>query len=107
MKGLSSTALQKATSLAQPRLPRSAVRRAASLMIRPMRATASILIPLLVLATFTLEQTFSVSARAWGMAATSFRSAAVKPLCTRAEKPPMKFTPVSSAARSRVRAKGT
>ena len=107
IKGLSSTALEKATSLAQPRLPRSAVSRAVSLMIRPMRATASMLMPLLVLATFTLEHTRSVSARARGMAFTSFRSAAVKPLCTRAEKPPMKFTPVSAAARSRARAKGT
>ena len=36
------------------------------MMIRPIRATASILMPALVEPTFTLEQTKSVSARAWG-----------------------------------------
>ena len=38
------------------------------------------------------------------MAAMSFRSAAVKPFCTKAEKPPMKFTPQVRAAFSRVTA---
>ena len=52
MKGLSSTALAKTTSLAQPMGSISAVWR----MILPMRATASMLMPALVEATFTLEQ---------------------------------------------------
>ena len=107
IKGLSSTALQKTTSLAQPKPPRSAVRSAAALMVRPMRATASMLMPALVEPTFTEEHTRSVTARASGMASMSFRSPAVRPFCTRAEKPPMKLTPVVLAARSRAAAKGT
>ncbi len=71
MKGLSSTALQKTTSLAQPKPPRSAVRSAAALMVPPMRATASMLMPALVEPTFTEEHTRSVTARASGMAAMS------------------------------------
>ena len=57
MKGLSSTALQNTTSLAQPKPPRSAVRSAACLMVRPMAATASMLMPARVEPTFTEEQT--------------------------------------------------
>ena len=57
MKGLSSTALQNTTSLEQPRPSWSAVAWAISLMIRPMRATASILMPALVEPTLTEEQT--------------------------------------------------
>ena len=107
MKGLSSTALQKTTSLAQAKPPWSAVRSAAALMVRPMRATASMLMPALVEPTFTEEHTRSVVARASGMASMSLRSPAVKPFCTRAEKPPMKLTPVVLAALSRAAAKGT
>ena len=85
MKGLSSTALQNTTSLAQPRPSLSRVRCAVSLMMRPIWATASMLIPALVLPTLTLEHTSSVWARAWGMDASSRRSPEVKPFCTRAE----------------------
>ena len=85
MKGLSSTALQNTTSLAQPRPSRSRVRWAVSLMTRPIWATASMLMPALVLPTLTLEQTSSVRASASGMEAMSRRSPEVKPFCTRAE----------------------
>ena len=78
MKGLSSTALQNITSSA-------AVAWATSLTTRPMRATASILMPALVEPTFTEEQTKRVWARAWGMERISFSSASVMPFCTRAE----------------------
>ena len=103
MKGLSSTALAKTTSLAQPMGSMSAVWR----MILPMRATASMLMPALVEATFTLEQTRSVSVRARGMEWISFKSLLVKPLWHRAEKPPIKLTPTALAARSSVMARGT
>ncbi len=106
MKGLSSAALQNTTSLAQPKPPLSAVRPASSLMVRPMRATASMSMPALVEPTLTLAHTRSVADRASGMEAISFRSASVIPFCTRAEKPPMKFTPQALAARSSARAKG-
>ena len=75
MKGLSSTALEKTTSFAQPMGPRSAV----SLMILPMRRTASMLMPALVEATLTLAHTSSVSLRASGRERMSFRSLSVKP----------------------------
>ena len=65
------------------------------------------LMPALVLPMLTEEQTRSVTARAWGMAAISSRSPAEKPFCTRAEKPPMKLTPTVWAARSRVLAYST
>ena len=65
------------------------------------------LMPALVEPTFTEEQTYSVTASASGMAAMSFRSAAVKPFCTRAEKPPMKLTPQALAASSMATAKET
>ena len=107
MKGLSSTALAKTTSLAQPKPPWAAVRSAADLMTRPISATASMLIPALVEPTFTEEHTRSVVARASGMEAMSFRSEEVKPFWTRAEKPPMKSMPTVLAALSRALAKGT
>ena len=106
MKGLSSTALQKTTSLAQAMPPCAAVRPAASLTTRPIRATASMLMPARVEPTLTLAQTSSVSARASGMEAMSLSSPDVMPFCTRAEKPPMKFTPTAWAARSMALAKG-
>ena len=56
--------------------------------------------------TFTLAQTMSVVDRASGIDAMSLRSASVMPFCTRAEKPPMKFTPQVWAARSMAWAKG-
>ena len=107
IKGLSSTALQNTTSLAQPKPPLLAVFSASSLMVRPMRATASISMPALVEPTLTEEQTISVEASASGMELMRMRSAAVIPFWTRAEKPPMKLTPVVLAARSRAWAKGT
>ena len=85
MKGLSSTALAKITSLAQPKPPESAVRAAVFFSTRPISATASMLMPALVEPTFTEEHTRSVVARASGMEAMSFRSDSVKPFWTRAE----------------------
>ena len=107
IKGLSSTALQNTTSFAQPKPPQSAVRSAAALTVRPMSATASMLMPALVEPTLTDEHTRSVTASASGMAAMSRRSASVMPFCTSAEKPPMKLTPTALAARSSATAKGT
>ena len=76
-------------------------------MILPISATASMLMPALVEPMFTDEQTILVAASASGMEAMSLRSEAVKPFCTRAEKPPMKSTPHSRPALSMARAKGT
>ena len=67
MKGLSSTALAKTTTLAQPRPSLSAVSSAVFLIIRPISATASMLIPAFVEPTLTLAQTRSVAAMASGM----------------------------------------
>ena len=100
MNGLSSTALQNTTSLAAPRPSAAAVSCAACLITRPIIATASMLIPALVEPMLTDAHTRSVCASASGIASISARSPAVKPLCTRAEKPPMKLTPISRAARS-------
>ena len=85
MKGLSSGTLANTTSLAQPMELRSAVRAAARLMVEPMRRMASMLMPALVVATFTEEQTSSVSAKASGMTEIRLRSPWVMPLCTSAE----------------------
>ena len=85
----------------------SAVSAAHFLMTRPISATASMLMPARVEPTFTLAQTRSVRASASGMEAMRLRSPVVKPFCTRAEKPPMKFTPTSRAARSIASAMGT
>ena len=62
IKGLSSTALQKTTSLALAIRSNSL----ALLITVPMSLTASMLIPLRVEPTLTEAQTNSVSARAWG-----------------------------------------
>ena len=105
MKGLSSTALAKTTSLAQPMPSASAVRRAVSLMMRPISATASMLMPAFVVATLTLEQTSSVVLRASGMDSIRRVSPGVQPLWTSALYPPMKLTPHSFAARSSARAR--
>ena len=80
--GLSSTALQKHTSFAQPSPPRSAVRAAAASTISLKRFTASMLIPARVLASETDEHTWSVTASASGIDSNSARSQFVKPLCT-------------------------
>ena len=60
MKGLSSGALQNTTSFAHPMLSLSQVRLAVSLMISPIRATASMLIPVFVDPRFTEAQMCSV-----------------------------------------------
>ena len=85
MKGLSSTALQKTTSLAQPRESRSAVASAVRRMIPPISFTAFMLMPALVVPMFTLLHSRSVSASTWGMEASSRSSALVAPFCIRAE----------------------
>ena len=107
MKGLSSTALANTTSLAQPRQSLSRVSSAVFLTMRPISATASILMPALVEPTLTLAQTISVEAMASGMERINFQSLLVAPFCTRAEKPPMKLTPQVFAAASNVLAIST
>ena len=84
MKGLSSTALAKTTSFAQPSPSLSAVRSAVFLMISPISRTAFMLMPARVEATFTLEQSRSVSLSTSGIEASSRSSAWVAPLCIRA-----------------------
>src|SRR5579875_1490846 len=69
MNGLSSTALQNVTSLAQPIEPSAAVRSATCLIVCPISATASMLMPARVEATLTEAQTRRVSASACGTAA--------------------------------------
>ena len=65
------------------------------------------LMPALVEPTFTEAQMFPVRERASGMERIRAISPGEKPFCTRAEYPPMKFTPRVSAARWRVRASFT
>ena len=101
MNGLSSGTLANTTSLAQPIDCSSRVRYAARLMTLPMRATASMLMPALVLATLTDEQMLRVSASASGMTEMRRSAPTVMPFCTNAEKPPRKLTPTASAARWR------
>ena len=67
-----------------------------------MVATASILIPALVEATLTDEQTSSVWDKASGMDSISVRLPLENPFCTNALYPPMKLIPSSCAALSRV-----
>ncbi len=67
MKGLSSGALQKTTSLAAPMQSRSAVALAVSSTTRPIFCTASMLMPAFVVPTLTEEQTYSVRLSASGM----------------------------------------
>ena len=104
MKGLSSGALQKTTSFAAAKQLLSAVISAQRRTTRPIIRTASRLMPVLVEPMLTDEQTWSVRLSASGMALISASSPAAKPLWTRAEKPPMKLTPTSQAARSRASA---
>ena len=104
MKGLSSGALQKITSLVQPQLSASAVLSAVSRITEPRRRTASMLIPALDEPTFTEAQTRSVTESASGIERIRSSSEGVIALETSAEKPPRKFTPTSFATLSRVRA---
>ena len=104
INGLSSGALQRITSFAQPRESLSFVASAASFTICPHKRTASILIPVFVDPTLTELQILSVSASACGIERIRFSSLGVIPFDTSAEYPPMKFTPTFSAARSSVRA---
>ena len=101
INGLSSTALAKTTSFAQPIESSSFVFFAVSNITSPISLTASIFRPFLVVPTFTEEQTFSVSASARGIEFLKISSAGVIFPCTRAEKPPIKSTPISFAALSR------
>ena len=102
MNGLSSGALQKITSFAQPRQSLSFVYSAVLTTISPIRRTASIFKPVFVEPTLMELQTKSVSFNACGMERIRFSSAVVMPLDTRAEYPPIKLTPTVFAARSRV-----
>ena len=79
INGLSSGALQKITNFEQPILSLSFVFSAASRTISPMSFTASILIPFLVVPTFTEEQTLSVTANASGIDLINFISPGVIP----------------------------
>ena len=85
IKGLSSGALQKTTSFAQPRESLSFVYSAVFTTISPMRRTASMLMPVLVEPTFTELHTRSVFARASGMERIKFSSPFVIPFDTSAE----------------------
>ena len=85
MKGESSTMLEKTTNLEAPMESWSAVSLAQSSTVWATMSTASMLMPARRLATFTLEHTRSVVARASGMQAMRRRSASPMPLCTRAE----------------------
>ena len=83
MKGLSSGALQRTTSLAQP--IELFVFAAVSFTISPMSRTASMSMPVFVEPTLTEEQTRSVAAMASGMERMRSLSAGVIPFETIAE----------------------
>ena len=85
MNGLSSGALQSATNFAQPIESRSFVSFAVSLMISPRSRTASMLMPVFVEPTFTLEQMRSVTDIASGIERMSISSAFVIDFATIAE----------------------
>ena len=101
INGLSSGALQNTTSFAQPMESASLVSSAVSLIISPRILTASISIPVLVEPTFMELHTFPVLESASGIERIRSSSAGVMPLFTSAEYPPMKLTPMVSAALSR------
>ena len=107
INGLSSTALANTTSFAHPNPFLSAVSSAVLLITCPISFTASILIPHLVDPTFTEEQTLLVLAKASGIELIRILSPLVYPLCTKAEKPPIKSIPNSWAALSNVSANFT
>ncbi len=71
-------------------------------MTSPMSLTASMFIPIFVVATSTEPQTLSVLPKASGMESISIRSDRVMPFATSAEYPPMKLIPIFFAALSRV-----
>ena len=71
-------------------------------MISPTSLTASILIPVLVEPTLTLEQTRSVWLKALGIDLINNSSDVVMPLLTMALKPPIKLIPKVLAASSNV-----
>ncbi|CCX86148.1 unknown [Clostridium sp. CAG:590] len=102
INGLSSGALQNTTNLAGPIQSRSAVSSALSFTISPINLTASILIPVLVEPTLTLLHTNSVTFNASGIERINISSYGVIPFETKAEYPPIKFTPTVLAARSNV-----
>ena len=77
INGLSSTGLQKITSFAQPMASLSLVSSAVSFTIRPISATASILMPALEEPMPTELHTISVVANASGMEDKSFLSLSV------------------------------
>ena len=85
MNGLSSGALQKITSFAQPSESFSFVASAVSFTISPQSLTASILIPVFVEPTFTELQIRSVTESASGMERIRFSSLFVIPFDTKAE----------------------
>ena len=107
MNGLSSTALQNTTSLAQPIEFSARVSSAVRLTIRPMSAIASMFNPARVEPTLADAQTRLVAASASGMAAKRLASTCVMPFSTFVEKPPMKSTSTACAARSSVSAMRT
>ena len=107
INGLSSGALQNTTSFAHPRESLSLVASAVATIISPIRRTASILRPVFVEPTLMELHTRSVTARACGIDRIRRSSAGVIPLDTRAEYPPIKLTPTSFAALSRVLAIST
>ena len=100
IKGLSSTALQNTTILAQPKP--SGVISAVCLIISPANFTASILMPARVEPIFTELHTMSVVFIASGIERINTSSEGDMPFCTNAEKPPINDTPIAFAARSRV-----
>ena len=102
IKGLSSGALQNTTNFAHPMESWSFVSSAVSNTISPISLTASILIPVFVEPVLTEEQTFPVTANAFGIERIKSSSAFVILFETRAEYPPIKLTPTVSAARSSV-----
>ena len=77
---------------------------ATSKRISPISLTPSIFIPVLVEARFTELHTRSVLVRAMGMERIKSSSAFVIPFDTRAEYPPIKFTPTAFAASSKISA---
>ena len=85
MNGLSSGALQNTTSFAQPIESLPFVSSAVSLIIEPMRLTASMFIPVFVDARLTELHTLSVEDSALGIERIRSSSALVIPLGTNAE----------------------
>ena len=102
INGLSPGELQKHTSFAAPIQSLSFVNSADFLIISAIFKTASIFIPALEDARLTEEHKKSVRDNASGILSIKSRSPFVHPFSTSAEKPPIKFTPTSLPAISRV-----